>query len=121
MSSVRFIVYAMTMAAVVSPVAYAGSDNNMSIEFSGYYKNLFASSRTLTLFPPQQPYAVDLNRLRLEMKGNLGEETAFNIQYDNEVLLGDYLKTNQFLALKNLSPDTYFNLRSTYKIGRAHV
>ncbi len=84
------------------------------LEVSGYYKNLFVNSRTLGLFAPQQPYSLDLNRLRLKLKGSMGEETTFNVQYNNEVLLGDYLKTNQFLAQKNLSSDTFFNLDRTY-------
>ncbi len=84
------------------------------LEVSGYYKNLFVNSRTLGLFAPQQPYYLDLNRLRLTLKGNLGEETAFNVQYNNEVILGSYLKTNQFLVQKSLPSDTYFNLDRTY-------
>lgn len=84
------------------------------LELSGYYKNLFVNSRTLAIIAPQQPYNLDLNRLRLELKGNLAEETAFNVQYDNEVLLGNYLETDQFLVQKELSSDTYFDLNRTY-------
>jgi len=84
------------------------------LEVGGYYKNLFVNSRTLGLVAPQEPYNLDLNRLRLKLKGNLTEETAFNVQYDNEVLLGSYLETNQFLVQKNLPSDTFFNLNRTY-------
>ncbi len=84
------------------------------LELSGYYKNLFVNSRTLNIFTPQQSYNLDLNRLRLELRGDLGEESSFNVQYDNEVLLGSYLKTNQFLAQKKLSSDTYFKLDKNF-------
>ena len=84
------------------------------LEVSGYYKNLFVKSRTLGLVAPQESYDLDLNRLRLELKGSLTEETTFNVQYDNEVLLGSYLETNQFLVQKNLPSDTFFNLNRTY-------
>ena len=84
------------------------------LEVSGYYKNLYVNSRTLGLLEPQQPYYLDLNRLRLILKGDLGEETSFNVQYDNEVIVGSYLETNQFLVQKNLPSDTFFNLDRTY-------
>jgi len=86
------------------------------IEVSGYYKNLLVSSRTLGFpaFLPATDYTVDLNRLHLELRGDLGENTVFNLQYDNEIFLGDYLKTKQFQAQKNIPLDTYLNLRSTY-------
>ncbi len=84
------------------------------LELSGYYKNLFVNSRTLSMFPPQQSYNLDLNRLRLELRGDLGEESSFNVQYDNEILFGNYLKTNQFAAQKKLSLDTYFKLDRTF-------
>ncbi|MFV1996453.1 MAG: DUF1302 family protein [Acidiferrobacterales bacterium] len=88
---------------------------NAQIEINGYYKNLLAGSRTLaSFFPPATDYTVDLNRLHLELKGDLSENTAFNVQYDNEIFLGDYLKTSQFQAQKNIPQDTYLNLRSTY-------
>ncbi len=84
------------------------------IELSGYYKNLFVNSRTLSLFGSQQSYNLDLNRLRLELKGSLAKETTFNVQYDNEVLLGNYLETNQFLTQQNRASDTFLDLNKTY-------
>ncbi len=89
-------------------------DAQAQLELSGYYKNLFVNSRTLGLIAPQQPYNLDLNRLRLELKGSLGGETAFNVQFDNEVLLGNYLQTEQFLVQKKLPSDTFFDLNRTY-------
>ena len=68
------------------------------LKLSGYYKNLLISSETVA--PAGQAYTLDLNRLRLELKGNLADAVALDLQYDNEVLLGSYLHTRQF-ALQN--------------------
>lgn len=68
------------------------------LKFSGYYKNLLVNSETVV--PAGQSYTLDLNRLRLELKGNLAEPVALDLQYDNEVLLGSYIHTEQF-ALQN--------------------
>lgn len=104
----------LVLVSIFLPAVYASDDTASSIEFSGYYKTFLANSRTLALFPPQQDYTVDLNRVRLTVRGDLGETTSFNVQYDNEVFLGDYLTTSQFLAQKNLPTDNYLNLRQTY-------
>lgn len=114
MSSAKGIVIFLLLTSVLSPASRADNKEKDSIEFSGYYKNLAVSSRTLSLFPPQQSYSVDLNRLRLEFKGELNETTRFNVQYDNEVFLGSYLETSQFAAQKNLSTGNYLDLRQTY-------
>ena len=85
------------------------------IALGGYYKNLLISSRTMFLFPPAESYFLDINRLRVELKGKLNNRVAINLQYDNEILLGDYLETKEFSSvLKNREPDTYFNLDRTY-------
>lgn len=84
------------------------------IELGGYYKNIFASSKTLPLLPPAEPYLLDLNRLRLQLRGSLNERISFDLQYDNEIMLGDYLETAQFSLLKRRQPDTYFDLSRIY-------
>ncbi len=99
----------LLLLTIYTPVSAA-----TEIELSGYYKNLFIKSRTLVLFPPAESYSLDLNRLRLKLDGNISDKLSFNIQYDNEILLGNYLQTTQFLTLKNLSSDNYFDLESSY-------
>jgi len=94
--------------------ATADSGSGGTIKVSGYFKNFLASSRTLALYPPQENYWVDFNRLRLEFKGDITDTTRFDVQYDNEFSFGDYLKTNQFVAQKNLPSDNYFSLYQTY-------
>jgi hypothetical protein len=85
------------------------------LKFSGYYKNLLVNSETVA--PAGQRYTLDLNRLRIELKGNLSESAALDLQYDNEVLLGNYLHTAQFAAQKDQRPDQLWNLDRNYGEG----
>lgn len=91
-----------------------------NIRVGGYYKNLLIVSRTLPLFGPDEAYMLDINRLRLRMTGEAGNYVSFNIQYDNEILLGDYLDTAQFAALDALESDTCFNWDATY-LDRSNI
>ena len=85
------------------------------LKSSGYYKNLLLESETIA--PRGEPYTLDVNRLRLELKGALAEGVALDLQYDNEVLLGSYLQTAQFAAQKNLQPEQYWDLDRVYGEG----
>jgi len=108
-------VSSLVLVVALLPIKlHADSGTGATIQVSGYYKNFLASTRALASYPPQQNYWVDFNRLRLEFKGDITDTTRFNVQYDNEFSFGDYLKTNQFIAQKNLTSDNYFNLYQTY-------
>lgn len=85
------------------------------LKFSGYYKSLLVNSETVA--PPGQRYPLDLNRLRLELKGRVSENAALDLQYDNEVLFGNYLHTAQFAAQKDQRPDQLWNLDRNYGEG----
>ncbi len=93
------------------PLGAAAQD----LKLSGYYKNLLVNSETVA--PAGQHYTLDLNRLRLELKGKLSESAALDLQYDNEVLLGSYLHTAQFAAQKDQRPDQLWNLDRNYGEG----
>lgn len=82
------------------------------MEWSGYYKNILLESTTL--FPQAESYTLDLNRLRLQLRGDLTEKINFNIEYDNEILLGNYLDTQQFQLQKQQSTSNYFDLEDDY-------
>ncbi len=99
----------LLMALTIPPATAA-------IELSGYYKNLLVGSKTLSLFGPSESYQLDLNRLRLKLAGSVSESVSFDIQYDNELLLGNYLETTEFSSLlKNRKPDTWLDLNSNYR------
>ncbi len=88
------------------------------LNLSGYVKTLFIGSRTV--FPVEQRYALDLNRLRLEFKGNLAAGVAIDLQYDNEILLGNYLRTAQFGLQKDQPKPQYWDLDGTYAEGGSY-
>ena len=97
----------LVLAALLSSAAVA-----QDLKFSGYYKNLLVNSETLV--PAGQRYDLDLNRLRLELKGKLSGSVALDLQYDNEVLFGNYLETGQFALQKDRRPDQHWNLDGNY-------
>ena len=82
------------------------------VAFSGHYKNMLIGSRTI--LGPDERYTVDANRLRLEWKGQLRPAVGIEVQYDNEVLVGNYLRTRQFLLEATQPPRTYWNLQDVY-------
>lgn len=88
------------------------------LKLSGYYKNLLVGTETVA--PAGERYTLDVNRLRLEVRGNLAKSVALDVQYDNEVLLGSYLHTAQFTAQKEAPPDQYWDLESNYTEGGSY-
>lgn len=102
---------ALVCLSILSTTVVAEQD----LKFSGYYKSLLLNSETVA--PAGQRYTLDLNRMRLELKGKLSERVALDLQYDNEVLLGSYLRTGQFAAQKDQRPDQLWNLDRNYGEG----
>lgn len=83
-----------------------------AVMFKGYYKNLLTHARTA--FPRDESYTLDLNRLRLEVRGRPAYWLSYEVQYDNEALLGSYLDTLQFAQLKAARPATYWDMEENY-------
>jgi hypothetical protein len=81
-----------------------------SLELSGSLKSVFLRSRTST----GEDFALSLNRLRVEAKGDLAPGLALDLQYDNELLLGSFLDTAEFRALKNRAPVQYWRADANY-------
>ena len=71
-----------------------------SASFSGSYRNLLTSSKTRL---EKEPYYLDANRLRIEAKGEVSDKISYNIQYDNHLLFGDYISSNEFAAMETAS------------------
>ena len=80
---------------------------------TGSYYNLYTRSRTT--LPPTQRFVLDFNRLRLELEGKPVTSIAVHVQYDNELLLGNYLKTTQF-ALTDDRGETSFDWQRAYAV-----
>ena len=96
--------------ALVCAIAPASAQDDPGLRVSGYYKNLLVRSETWA----GERYAVDLNRLRLELKGQLAPGVRVDVQYDNEALLGNYLRTTQFQQQKDQPPPQYWSAQANY-------
>ena len=104
--------YTLLAAGLAAFSAAVSAEPETGLKLSGYYKNLLVGSRTV--FPAMQRYTLDLNRLRLELKGDLAEGAALDLQYDNEILLGNYLHTAQFSQQKDQQQPQYWSLDRNY-------
>lgn len=89
------------------------------VDFSGSYRNMLVSSEAS--IGPARDYAVDANRLRLEAKGQVTPSLGIEFQYDNELLVGDYLRTPQYRLEAALPRRTYWNLEDVYATGEDYV
>lgn len=103
-------VFILALAGCAAP---ALAQDVPALRVSGYYKNLLLRSETGT----GARYNLDLNRLRLELKGQLSPTMSFDVQYDNEALVGSYLGTAQFQQQKNLPSSQYWSAQSSYVDG----
>lgn len=108
-------ILSILLAAIgcVPPAVLAqAADVDAGTAFSGYYKNLLVRSETVV--GGTSPYWLDLNRLRLEKKGRISDQLWFDVQYDNEVLVGSYIDTAQFRMQKAAATDQYWPLKNSY-------
>lgn len=80
------------------------------LELTGSLKSVFLRSRAST----GEDYALSLNRLRVEAKGDLTPGLALDLQYDNELLLGSYLDTVEFRAVKDRVTPQYWRADGNY-------
>lgn len=103
---------ALVLLTPAAEAAEQGGRDQPRVKLSGYYKNIL--SRSETVFPAKERYTLDLNRLRLELRGTPVENVAFELQYDNEVLLGSYLDTAQFQLQKDQPSSQYWNAYANY-------
>lgn len=110
-SSICSIALTCTVSISLASAAELSADWTLS----GYYKNLLTRSETFV--PPGRQFTLDVNRLRLELEGRPSEHLALNLEYDNEVLLGNYLTTEQFALTQQQALDTRFDLDEQYARG----
>lgn len=82
---------------------------------TGQFLNLYARSRTVV--PPPQGFTLDLTRLRVKLDGQPVRSMTLDIQYDNELLVGSYLRTQQYALERTRAPTTSFDLDQHYITG----
>jgi hypothetical protein len=99
-------------------VADAQRSERPAWALTGSFYNVYSDSRTV--IPPAQDFALDLSRLRLKLAGRPMAHLAVDVQYDNELLLGNYLSTAQYALLRRRPAVTSFDLTHEY-ITRGNV
>jgi hypothetical protein len=77
---------------------------------TGSVKSLYVRSRSVT----GEAFGLSLNRLRVEAKGDVAPGLTLDLQYDNELLLGSYLDTAEFHALKDRASPQYWRADANY-------
>lgn len=100
-------------AALLVGLVFGGTPSaaqTRPLELTGSFKSVFLRSRAST----GEDYTLSLNRLRLEAKGDLAPGLALDLQYDNELLLGSYLDTAEFRALKDSALPQYWRADANY-------
>ena len=98
--------------AASASIQAQSADSAPPWKLSGYYLNLYSRSRTVV--PVTQGFTLDLNRLRLRLEGEPIAHIALDLQYDNELLIGNYLTTQQYALAKAQAPTTSFDLDRDY-------
>jgi hypothetical protein len=93
--------------------ASSSSEGERRWELSGYYLNLYSRSRTIV--PPTERFALDLNRLRVRLDARPLASLGVEVQYDNELLLGGYLHSAQY-ALTRARVTTSLDLQRDYLV-----
>ena len=102
----------MALSAPWAAMAQSAGDSTWSL--TGSYFNLYTQSRTVV--PPVRRFILDVGRARLKLVGAPFERVGIEVQYDNEVLLGDYVRTTQYALLKD-RVETTFDLQRDYAAG----
>ncbi len=103
----RVIGLLVLAAGVAAPLA---AQEAPAVRVSGYYKNLLLRSETWAA----EPYSLDVNRWRLELNAKLSSTLSFDLHYDNEALLGSYLRTAQFTQQKDGPVPQYWLAQANY-------
>lgn len=106
------------LLALASACAGAAAQPADSLVIGGHLKSLAFASTTVD--GAERGYALDRTRLRLEANGQLGDSVAVDAQLDNELLVGNYLRTRQAVLERQLPRRTYFD-GSAQTVGRDAV
>ena len=102
----------MALGGPCAATAQLAGDSTWSL--TGSYFNLYTRSRTVV--PPVRRFTLDLSRARLKLVGAPFKRIGIEVQYDNEVLVGDYVRTTQYALVKD-RVETTFDLQRDYAAG----
>ena len=111
------LTWMLTTVAALPTIGAQGTESP-AWALTGSLYNIFSDSRTV--IPPAQDFSLDLTRLRLKLVGQPVAHVSLDVQYDNELLLGNYLSTAQYALLNRRQAVTSFDLAHDY-IARGNV
>jgi hypothetical protein len=106
--SFRWVAAALAASQVLAAAPSVAQTQPLAL--TGSLKSVVLRSRAST----GEDYALNLNRLRVEAKGDLASGLALDLQYDNELLLGSYLDTAEFRAVKDRVTPQYWRADGNY-------
>jgi hypothetical protein len=92
------ICLSVTYLFLSAALAFATIDEAKPFKISGYYKNLFMTSKTTDT---KEGYVLDINRLRLQLDTKFTDALSANITYDNDVLLNDFSNNSSFDLIRH--------------------
>lgn len=81
-------------------------EGDLRLDTKRYIKTIALASETVF----GENYFLDLTRARFDLKLRYKKHIAFRAVYDQEALLGDYLKTQEFKQVKDLEPKDFLDL-----------
>lgn len=90
--TIIFFIIFLTKLSLLS-----AEDNEKSNPFSGYYKNLFITSKTTST---DEVFFADINRLRLQFSKNLTKTISIFLAVDNEAIINDFSNTPDFDVIR---------------------
>ena len=108
------------LAVIVGALRVAGAQRSdgPAWALTGNVFSLYSDSRTVV--PPAQDFTLDLTRVRLQLAGRPVAHLSLDVQYDNELLLGNYLSTAQYALQSRQQALTSFDLAHDY-IARGNI
>ena len=108
---------AVTAIIFIILSSYAGAQTqglhcgNKILTISGYYKNLFSTSKTTSA---GEHFFSDLNRLRLQFRIKPNSNLEFLFTLDNEVLFNDFSNTSDFNTIRQKDQRSIASMDTDY-------
>lgn len=113
-SGARGLILSCVIAAFAAATCVtASAQDGLDLRISGSYKNLLQDGQTWS----GQSATLDTNRLHLKIKGRLSPALRFDVQYDNELLLGSYVRRAGFRQQAALAELPYWPAQADYLDG----
>lgn len=81
-------------------------EDDLTLDTKGYIKTFASASETVF----GENYFLDLTRARFDLGLRYKKHIAFRAVYDQEALLGDYLRTQEFKQVKDLESKDFLDL-----------